>query len=682
MKRHKQEKTCAKCAGDRVINDEAVFLAGLTKALITDIAVELDVNLDRDIEVINLRTSSEGISFLTKTLPTYGKTVLSGLRSGVLILPIGFPFKKVSRSGAHPAFLQGILRLVFDEHGYERTDAPAYGIRYLEQICMMFYKYELLCTEEDKAKAFRGLLEVEESHRTTEATVASKIEGSGRVSRIAATACNLLDVVFEDYDHEKIVPRHGPGAVLESGTKQYEKFRNVSDAEFPENLECHFAKAEWGQATPAIGCTSLDAHNRLDETFLNRPIPKQKKKPFIQASRVVAVPKDSRGPRVISAEHTVDMYFQQGIWREMKGILRSHPLTKGHVNFSDQSINGSLALLGSTDGYWATIDLKEASDRVLHMLVRKLFPGHLFEDLDCTRAIQSYVMWKDNFRTIELKKFAPMGSAVCFPVESVFFWALCVATLYDYQYPAFDYETAAKNVFVYGDDIIVPSCYARLISDSLENFGLRVNTLKSYYQGWYRESCGVDAYKGEVVTPIKVKTRLPHNKSQVERILAWTEYSNSLHAGGYWHAAEYIRKHLEVILKHKIPVLPKEAGCLRLTSFCSGFDPTYKWKSAGHVGRKNGKVRLRGDGWETCDAKINFGPYAERLQVLYPKAYTIRPSEEDFSEEHAYLRWFTNNASRPCTTWEDAIFGESGGSSRVFADEENLTWRVSIYTKS
>jgi len=95
-----------------------------------------------------------------------------------------------------------------------------------------------------------------------------------------------------------------------------------------------------------------------------------------------------------------------------------------------------------------------------------------------------------------------MGNATTFPVQSLVFWSICVSTLevVGYKNPA--------DVYVFGDDIIVPTEVAPLIMAVLPCFGLVVNQNKSFHKGAFRESCGTDAFNGVNVTPIRWKTEL------------------------------------------------------------------------------------------------------------------------------------------------------------------------------
>jgi hypothetical protein len=92
-----------------------------------------------------------------------------------------------------------------------------------------------------------------------------------------------------------------------------------------------------------------------------------------------------------------------------------------------------------------------------------------------------------------------MGSACCFPVEALTFWALATAAI------KIEHGISNPVVYVYGDDIIVDSKYAATVIRALESQNLLVNRSKSYIDGPFRESCGGDFYKGIEVTPIRLR---------------------------------------------------------------------------------------------------------------------------------------------------------------------------------
>jgi hypothetical protein len=64
---------------------------------------------------------------------------------------------------------------------------------------------------------------------------------------------------------------------------------------------------------------------------------------------------------------------------------------------------------------------------------------------------------------------------------------------------------ALSSVYVYGDDLIFPSRYAKAVSDALSKSGLKINHDKSFVHGSFRESCGADYFRGVECTPTRLK---------------------------------------------------------------------------------------------------------------------------------------------------------------------------------
>lgn len=122
-----------------------------------------------------------------------------------------------------------------------------------------------------------------------------------------------------------------------------------------------------------------------------------------------------------------------------------------------------------------------------------------------------------------------MGNATTFPVQSLVFWAICVASM---QRLGFHQPGAA---FVFGDDIIIPAeCVENVIND-LESFGLLVNKEKSFWRGGFRESCGVDAFNGVNVTPVRWKTTI--DAEHLTGLQSLSDIGMRLRIAGYEEAA-------------------------------------------------------------------------------------------------------------------------------------------------
>jgi hypothetical protein len=196
--------------------------------------------------------------------------------------------------------------------------------------------------------------------------------------------------------------------------------------------------------------------------------------------------------------------------------------------------------------------MKDASDRVSLELVQNTFSGvpALLEALLAARSVATRL---PDGREITLNKFAPMGSAVCFPVESLIFWALSVSAIR--QERKCSWREARASVFVYGDDIIVrEQDYTTLLS-TLPRVGLKFNMQKCCTARFFRESCGCDAYVGVNVTPTRMKTVWSHRR-QPSILSSYVAFSNAMQGRGYYGVADYVRKLVESVYG-KIPYTDK-----------------------------------------------------------------------------------------------------------------------------
>jgi hypothetical protein len=223
-------------------------------------------------------------------------------------------------------------------------------------------------------------------------------------------------------------------------------------------------------------------------------------------------------------------WIQQGLGRKLVQLFESSKLTKGQINFTRQDINQQLATSSSTTRQFATLDLKDASDRVSLELVRRIFGGtpEVLRALEATRTTETRLPTGE---VVHLSKYAPMGSALCFPVEAYVFWVTLVSAMV--QTTRMPLQKVSKLIYVYGDDIIVPTTWAERCIHVLESVGLRVNTSKSCIHGFFRESCGVDAFKGVNVTPIRLKKLWTGRRSDGTAFVSYTALANSLLERGY-----------------------------------------------------------------------------------------------------------------------------------------------------
>lgn len=469
----------------------------------------------RDIDEVNRRAANEGFKFLTTELPKLGKALDLALEARHFDTPSGF---KLQRGTKLPCFMHDVFCDVFDADGALRDDPDPNAVRHLRQVFYVFYKLELPYSREQEDSVLQKFREIDESLLT--------LEVDDEADHCITAASYIVRQVFQHFDPRDIVPGHGPGAVA-TGERGDDKWN------FSRLYDAIHQRYPYYDFFIVGGPREL-----LDRGDWYRSLQRLS----TGTAKVITVPKDSRGPRIISEEPLEYQFIQQGLMRKLVPWIETHYLTRGQVNFTDQSINGALAYQSSIDGIWATLDLAEASDRVSLRLVERVF-SHSPELLASLLATRSTHTMMPDGAILELRKFAPMGSALCFPVESIVFWALCVAAIS--RYARADYREWTHNVFVYGDDIIVPATYFDVVVRTLEGVGLKVNTLKSYRNGSFRESCGVDAFKGVNVTPTRVKTLFSGKPSDGSAFAAYVATANQLELREYRQAASYLWKKLE-----------------------------------------------------------------------------------------------------------------------------------------
>jgi hypothetical protein len=495
-------------------------ILGLFRALFVDLSAQYPASvksLQRDFDEFLRRVKFEGFSFATKTLPKLGNAFDLALAEGHLHVPRDF--KRSHENRAIPAFLQALFKELFDEAGHLVPDPEPDTIKSVRQVLFLAYKYELPFTEAQKRAVIARF-------HASEDEISRPVQEDEFPTAILSQAERLLRVLFRRFNPLDIRPRHGPGAVA-SGEKGDGKWK--FSTLYPQIHRMYPYHEYYMVGCPSSYLFGSDFHDRFAE---------QKN----GISKVVLVPKDSRGPRLISCEPLEFQWIQQGLNRELVDLLESHWLTRGHINFQDQKVNQKLATVGSVTGEWATIDLKDASDRVSRKLVACLFSSlEMVRDaLYATRS--THTMLPDG-SIHELQKFAPMGSAVCFSLESIVFWVLSVCAVQK-QTKGSLYD-ATRCVYVYGDDLIVPTDCFTAVKQVLESFRLVVNDKKSCYKGKYRESCGVQSFNGFNVTPIRCSTLWSSDSTDCSCFTAYISYANEFASRGYTEVSRYIFEALE-----------------------------------------------------------------------------------------------------------------------------------------
>jgi hypothetical protein len=305
---------------------------------------------------------------------------------------------------------------------------------------------------------------------------------------------------LKDIDLNGLVPGHGPGTTSEGYDNTFDKYR-------------------YWYITPGINILSHKYDIWVCDTT------KVEKAP---AAMVVLVPKNWKTPRLISAEPMPHQWAQQALMKRLYSHFARHRYLKHRLPLQDQTCNQDYAYYGSMGLGWATVDLSSASDSVSLAMVKDLFKGtSIYEYLLLTRTSRARV----GNLVVKLKKFAPMGSALSFPIESLIFAACC--------------EVACSTVglngaySVYGDDIAINYKAIPTLFDILQSLNFEVNKEKSFYDPDipFRESCGKEYYAGVDVTPLYYRIEAYRAKTSYDSAV---QLCNNAFENGY----SLVRNHL------------------------------------------------------------------------------------------------------------------------------------------
>lgn len=354
----------------------------------------VSTTIDRDLSRFDRRLENEGDQFLTITLPEFAsslETALENSRVDPNLLFLGW-----KKRGALPVFLGGFLDRIFDRTTGEVLDEPdEVSIFAVRQLSLAYGKMFLQCDESRTASALRRYIEVDEAVREKDKQFVGSFLQE-RFSQIAFLAGqDIFSQLDEDVYKYRLLPRHGPGATAERLLGN-QKFNQI---EWPSRLEAVFPYLEY--CVP-----SARSYNRVEKV---RALSEGEERP----SRVVTVPKTQKTPRIIAIEPVCMQYTQQGVMERLVSYIEADTVLGAVIGFRDQRPNQELALEGSQTGFLATLDLREASDRVsfqhvVSMLQR--FPQSL-EAISACRSTRAEVPGEgdDPSQVITLAKFASMG---------------------------------------------------------------------------------------------------------------------------------------------------------------------------------------------------------------------------------------------------------------------------------
>jgi len=483
-----------------------------------------------DLKTINGRVEDEGVSFLTITLPNFGKDFEKSLDQGFVARNL---FQGFSWKGGLPRFLGGFLELVFDRDSGRLLQHPSIdAIRAVRQITLMCGKVELECADWRIKSAFDKYVATEQEVKDADKNFHS--DRKDQFGRIASMLFGrVLSKVDSDIYYGKIVPKHGSGSTAD-GIKGDLKYQQTV---WTDRLEEYFPMGEYLTSSWGLFLDNSESFTSLSP---GSEIP----------AKVISVPKTLKTPRLIAMEPTAMQYAQQGLLESIVEAIEADDIAKNLISWKAQTPNQELASRGSRNGDLATLDLSEASDRVSNQHVRHLLRNHshFAGAVDASRSRKADV---DGHGVLRLAKFASMGSALCFPFEAIVFCTVLFIGIENELGRTLtmrDVKSLIGRVRVYGDDIIIPVEYVSSAVSELEAFGFKVNTNKSFWTGKFRESCGKDYYDGHDVSVTRVRALLPEQQKSVSEIISTVSLRNQLYYAGYWNTVEWLDKRIERLI--------------------------------------------------------------------------------------------------------------------------------------
>lgn len=474
----------------------------------------------------------------------------------------------------------------------------------------------------------------------------------------------IVGELLRGFDLYPFWPKFGPGSVAERGVRGHRAksttitYDAAIDEVFYQGLP-HVKAVLEGRAVPyhlSVPDKSLWAVERS----LCLKCAKQK-----------YVRKDVRAARSIAMEPSTVMYHQQGVMTSLLRTMRS-TCARNFVNIQDQRRNVDLARYGSVTGRIDTIDLSSASDSVHVDLVRAIFPKDVLPYLIATRTSSVDV---EGVGVIDVNKFAPMGSALCFPVQCIVFTsvviyaAMCAASFkavgeyldVSSPYLTGDVQGRINNLFrreagprisyrrddgsvasvargfyepaaIYGDDICVDSNLTQYVTHLLGVLGFEVNTSKSFTgSSSFRESCGGFFLWGHDVTPLRYQVVRPDAKFSSNTVASLVAMTNRSSLYGYRNVRRYL---LHILLRSKWAGMPdKPVNPVLFTSnrLLAGSAIITDQPRNHHIRKRWGDTHVyevRHAVVEPCETEEDIAVKRLSEKVLYPL------------ESYLYMRWW------------------------------------------
>jgi len=631
------------------------FALGLFDSLFKDCESQypaLAKEFKRDQTRLRSAVESHGLRFILETMPAWRKHLDKCLAEQRLTRSHYHHFGNSDPKRVIPRFLRGLTLRVFDHDGTLKPDPDVQAIRCLRQLLGVARRLRVDCKPKSRSDAVREFVRTDLEVKSPSLDWSRPDDFDGSKS----DAVSFTDIVpdsesskqgifpgFEvsslGYKHAECIQqcadymssclgsfnpldwrfRHGPGALSDRrfGTHKYE-FTN-----WPDRLDSVFPMADFACANYAVWQDS--SLYKTHDWEIRKEYP----------AKLCCVPKTIVAPRLIASEPTALQWCQQGIRDFLyTRVRRSH--IGAFVDFGRQDLNGSLALEASHSGSHCTIDLSSASDRISCWHVERLFRRSP-SLLDACRATRSMYIQQDICRRtpkqVMLRKYSTMGNATTFPVQSIFFLAIVLGTLHYVRGIRVSSRSirslGTKEVRVFGDDLIVPNDCAAATVGALSALGLKVNAAKTFMNGLFRESCGVDAYAGHDVTTVSVLTA--PIQAGPGSIVSSVDVHNNFCSRGWYNAAHWIRKTVQSLGKYKIREIAHGSGLF-------GWYPNYIDDEPRLKTRFNRHLQVREVRCHNQSVKDRVQPSAESAALLQFFTEAAKVVERNKSSLHFHLQ--------------------------------------------
>jgi hypothetical protein len=241
-----------------------------------------------------------------------------------------------------------------------------------------------------------------------------------RLSNLSFAECDILSLktilqqLLPTFSWDVAYPKFGPGSVSERGVRgRICKIRNLAYDTLIDRFLLNGHIGNYGY--------SADSGLSIDRIIPDPSNWHPARGSSSRSSRLQFVPKNLKVARSICMEPNTLMYFQQAVLSRILELMRASSFSR-FINLENQQRNRDLALFGSFSSEIDTLDLSAASDSVHIDLVKKIFPPSWQIPMLVTRTHE--VITHDGTKTVH--KFAPMGSALCFPTQCLIFASVCI----------------------------------------------------------------------------------------------------------------------------------------------------------------------------------------------------------------------------------------------------------------